>query len=221
MNEHRPTSLPRLSEPAPDFKAMTTLGERKLVDYRGRWLILFSHPSGFTPVCTSEFISFAKAFPRFQELNCDLLGLSIDSNSSHLAWVRNIKEKFGVAIPFPIIDDVSMRVAAAYGMIMPGASDTSTVRTTFFVDPNGILRAIVCYPISIGRSIDEFIRLLKAIQVSDEHKVLTPEGWQPGDKVIMPPPRTADAIELRRTKASIALTGTTASAICPKANEGL
>ena len=197
MNEHRQNALPRLNEPAPDFKAMTTLGERKLIDYRGRWLVLFSHPAGFTPVCTSEFIAFAKAFPRFQALNCDLLGLSIDSNFAHLAWVRNIKEKFGVGIPFPIIEDVTMRVAAAYGMIMPGASETSTVRTTFFVDPEGMLRAIICYPLTNGRSVEEFLRLLTAIQVSDAHQVVTPEGWQPGDKVILPPPRTADAIEAR------------------------
>lgn len=197
MNEPRPHPLPRLDEPAPDFKAVTTLGERKLIDYRGRWLILFSHPSGFTPVCTSEFVAFAKAFPRFQALNCDLLGLSIDSNFAHLAWVRNIKEKFGVDIPFPIIEDVAMRVASAYGMVMPGSSDTSTVRTTFFIDPDGILRAIICYPTNNGRSIEEFLRLLNAMQVSDANKVFTPEGWQPGDPIILPPPRTADAIEAR------------------------
>ncbi len=197
MNEHRQSALPRLNEPAPDFKAWTTLGERKLIDYRGKWLVLFSHPSGFTPVCTSEFIAFAKAFPRFQALNCDLLGLSIDSNFAHLAWIRNIKEKFGVEIPFPVIEDVTMRVASTYGMIMPGASDTSTVRTTFFIDPDGILRAILCYPPANGRSIEELLRLLKGMQVSDAHKVVTPEGWQPGDQVILPPPHTADAVDAR------------------------
>ena len=182
--------LPRLNEPAPDFHAPTTHGEKKLSDYKGRWLILFSHPADFTPVCTTEFIGFAKAFPKFQELNCDLLGLSVDSTFSHVAWVRNIKEKFGMEIPFPVIDDLSMEVASAYGMIMPGASDTSTVRTTFFIDPDGIMRAMIYYPMSNGRSIDEFMRLIKAMQTSDKHDIATPEGWQQGDDVIVPPPQS-------------------------------
>lgn len=189
--------LPGLHEPAPGFTAPTTHGEKSLQDYKGRWLILFSHPADFTPVCTTEFIGFAKAWPEFQKLNCDLLGLSIDSKFSHIAWTRNIKEKFGVEIPFPIIDDLSMEVASAYGMIMPGASDTSAVRTTYFIDPQGILRAMVYYPMSNGRSIDEFLRLLKAMQTSDQHKIATPEGWQTGDKVIVPPPSTSDAAEAR------------------------
>jgi peroxiredoxin (alkyl hydroperoxide reductase subunit C) len=197
MSELSQHALPRLNEPAPDFQVMTTMGERRLIDYRGKWLIFFSHPSGFTPVCTSEFVAVAKAFPQFQKLQCEVLGLSIDSNAAHLAWVRNIKEKFGVEIPFPIVDDVTMRVATAYGMVMPGASDTSTVRTTFFIDPDGMLRAILCYPIANGRSIDEFLRLLQALQVSDAHNVVTPEGWQPGEPVILPPPRTAEAAEAR------------------------
>ena len=189
--------LPRLNEPAPDFHAPTTHGEKKLSDYQGRWLILFSHPADFTPVCTTEFMGFAKAYPEFQKLNCDLLGLSIDSTFSHVAWVRNIKEKFGVEIPFPVIDDLSMEVSSAYGMIMPGASDTSTVRTTFFIDPEGIMRAMIYYPMSNGRSIDEFLRLVKAMQTSDEHEIATPEGWQQGDAVIVPPPQTAQEAEER------------------------
>ena len=189
---HGCPALPRLNQRAPDFTAMTTDGNKRLDDYEGRWLILFSHPADFTPVCTTEFIAFAKAWPEFQELNCDLLGLSIDSTFSHIAWVRNIEANFGVQIPFPIIEDLSMRVARAYGMIMPGASDTSTVRTTFLIDPQGILRAMVYYPMSNGRSIDEFLRLLKAMQASDEHKIATPEGWQPGDEVIVPPPKTVE-----------------------------
>ena len=136
-------SLPRLKEPAPAFEARTTHGPRKLSDYNGRWLVLFSHPADFTPVCTTEFIGFARAYSQFQDLNCDLLGLSIDSNYAHLAWVRNIREKFGVEIPFPIIEDLSMKVAHAYGMIQPGASDTSAVRATFVIDDHGILRAMV------------------------------------------------------------------------------
>lgn len=194
--------LPRLNETAPDFHAPTTHGEKRLSDYQGRWLLLFSHPADFTPVCTTEFIAFAKAWPEFQSLNCDLLGLSIDSTFSHVAWARNIKEKFGVEIPFPIIDDLSMEVAAAYGMIMPGASDTSAVRTTFLIDPESVLRAMVYYPMSNGRSIDEFLRLLKAMQTSDAHQVATPAGWQPGDDVVVPPPKTAQEAEARANDSS-------------------
>jgi len=149
------TGLPRLNERAPDFEAPTTHGVRKLADYQGKWLVLFSHPADFTPVCTTEFMAFAKAQDQFAQLNCDLLGLSIDSHHSHVAWVRNIQEKFGVEIKFPIIADLSMTVAKAYGMIHPGAADTSAVRATFLIDPNGILRAMVYYPMSNGRSITE------------------------------------------------------------------
>jgi peroxiredoxin 2/4 len=156
---------------------------KKLSDYKGKWLVLFSHPADFTPVCTTEFTAFAKAYPEFQKLNCELLGLSIDSYYSHVAWVRNIKEKFGVEIPFPIIEDLSMKVAKAYGMIHPGAADTSAVRATFIIDDKGILRAMVYYPMTNGRSIPEFVRLVTALQTSDKNKVATPEGWQ--DKVIV------------------------------------
>lgn len=189
--------LPRLNERAPDFEAPTTHGVRKLSDYQGKWLVLFSHPADFTPVCTTEFMAFAKAQDQFAQLNCELLGLSIDSHHSHVAWIRNIQEKFGVAIKFPIIADLSMTVAKAYGMIHPGAADTSAVRATFLIDPNGILRAMVYYPMSNGRSIAEFLRLLQALQTSDTHKVATPEGWQPGEKVIVPPPATAEEAEAR------------------------
>ena len=195
--EQQTPAFPQLNKPAPNFEAKTTHGVKKLADYKGRWLVLFSHPADFTPVCTTEFMAFAKAYPEFQERNCDLLGLSIDSNFAHIAWVRNIKEKFGVDIPFPIIEDLSMKVANAYGMIQPGASDTSAVRATFVIDPNGVLRAMVYYPMSNGRSINEFLRLLTALQTSDEHGVATPEAWQPGDKVIVPPPATAEAAEKR------------------------
>ncbi|MBK5938398.1 peroxiredoxin [Halochromatium roseum] len=190
-------AMPRLNESAPAFDAPTTHGRKTLEDYRGQWLVLFSHPADFTPVCTTEFIAFAKRHADFKALGCELLGLSIDSNFSHIAWERNIKEKFGVEIGFPIIADLSMQVAKAYGMIQPGASDTSAVRATFIIDPNGVLRAMVYYPMSNGRSIDEFVRLVKALQTSDEHGVATPEGWQPGDKVIVPPPATAEQAEAR------------------------
>lgn len=189
--------MPRLNEPAPAFEAKTTHGVKRLEDYKGKWLILFSHPADFTPVCTTEFMAFAKHHADFQELNCELLGLSIDSYYAHVAWVRNIKEKFGVEIPFPIIEDLSMNVAKAYGMIQPGASDTSAVRATFIIDPEGILRAMVYYPMSNGRSIPEFLRLVKAMQTSDANKVATPEGWQPGEQVIVPPPANMEAAEAR------------------------
>ena len=194
----QPPAMPRLNEPAPAFDAKTTHGPRKLSDYQGKWLVLFSHPADFTPVCTTEFIAFAKNHPRFQMLNCELLGLSIDSNFSHIAWVRNIEEKFAIQIPFPIIEDLSMKVAHAYGMIQPSANDTSAVRATFFIDPEGKLRAMVYYPMSNGRSIEEFLRLLQALQTSDNYAIATPEGWKPGDQVIVPPPQTQANAEKRK-----------------------
>ena len=159
--------------------------------------LLFSRPADFTPVCTTEFIAFAKRHDEFQALNTELLGLSIDSHYAHLAWVRNIKEKFDVDIPFPIIADLSMDVAHSYGMVQPGASDTSAVRATFIIDDKGVLRAMVYYPMTNGRSIDEFLRLVTALQTSDTNGIATPEGWQPGNKVIVPPPATAEAAEAR------------------------
>lgn len=201
MNEtlyQRSVTMPRLNEPAPEFETRTTHGPRKLSDYKGQWLVLFSHPADFTPVCTTEFVAFSKAYPRFQAMNCELLGLSIDSNFAHIAWARNIEENFGVKVPFPIIEDLSMQVAHAYGMIQPGASDTSAVRATFFIDPESKLRAMVYYPMSNGRSIEEFLRLLEALQISDTHSVATPEAWKPGEKVIVPPPQTQAAAEARQ-----------------------
>lgn len=190
-------SLPRLNEAAPDFAAKTTQGPRSLKDYRGKWLILFSHPADFTPVCTSEIVAFARAFERFRKLDCELLGLSIDSNYAHLAWIRSIRENFGVEVPFPIIDDLSMRIANDYGMVQSGASDTSTVRATFIIDPESMVRAMTYYPMGNGRSVEEFLRLLSALQTADRHCVATPEGWQPGDKVMVPPPATAADADAR------------------------
>ena len=198
--EEATITFPQLNKRAPDFEARTTHGVKKLSDYKGRWLVLFSHPADFTPVCTTEFIAFAKHYDEFQAIEADLLGLSIDSLYSHVAWVRNIKEKFSVDIKFPIIEDLSMSVAKSYGMIHPGAADTSAVRSTFIIDPNGVLRAMVYYPVTNGRSIPEFLRIIKALQVSDEHKIATPEGWQPGDKVIVPPPQDANAAEARMSE---------------------
>ena len=193
-------TFPQLNKPAPAFTAKTTHGMKSLSDYQGKWLVLFSHPADFTPVCTTEFIGFANRAADFAELNCELLGLSIDSVHSHIAWARSIEEKFGVNIPFPIIADLSMEVAKSYGMIQPGASDTAAVRATFFIDPTGILRAMVYYPMSNGRSVDEFVRVLKALQTSDTHKVATPENWQPGQDVIVPPPATMADAEARKSQ---------------------
>jgi len=191
------TGLPRINETAPSFDALTTDGRKTLEDYRGKWLILFSHPADFTPVCTTEFMAFARRAEDFAALDTELLGLSIDSHYAHIAWMRAIKDSFGVDIPFPIIADLDMKVAQAYGMIQPGASDTQAVRATFVIDPEGILRAMVYYPMTNGRSVDEFYRLVQALQTSDKHKVATPENWVPGQDVIVPTPQTAAAAEAR------------------------
>jgi peroxiredoxin (alkyl hydroperoxide reductase subunit C) len=187
----------RLGMAAPEFRARTTMGERSLRDYRGRWLAFFSHPADFTPVCTSEFLSFAKAAPRFAEMGCDLLALSVDSLFSHLTWALDIEARFGIAIPFPIVEDPSMAVAQAYGMIAPGAADSSTVRATFVIDPRGIVRAMIWYPMTNGRSVEELLRLVAALQATDRTGGSTPEGWQPGGAIVPPPPLTLDEARAR------------------------
>lgn len=197
IEQVRPVGLPRLNEPAPEFEAVTTHGVIRLSDYRGRWLILFSHPADFTPVCTTEFIAFAEIYPELQKRGVDLLGLSIDSVYSHIAWIRNIKEKMGVEIPFPIIADLNKEVATLYGMIMPGESKTETSRCVFVIDPNGILRAMIYYPLTTGRNMHEILRLIDALQTTDAHKVATPANWKPGDQVIVPPPTTLEMAEER------------------------
>lgn len=189
--------LPQLNKPAPAFDAITTHGRKTLEDYKGKWLILFSHPADFTPVCTTEFIGFQERKDQFDAMNCELLGLSIDSVHSHNAWTLNIKEKFGVEIQFPIIADLDMKVAQSYGMIHEAAADTSAVRATFIIDPEGVLRAMVYYPMSNGRQIDEFVRLLKGMQTSDANACATPENWREGEKVIVPPPATIDEARAR------------------------
>ncbi len=200
MTDMTPIPMPRLNEPAPDFDAPTTHGQKKLADYRGKWLVLFSHPADFTPVCTTEFIGFAKRHEDFAALNAELLGLSIDSTHSHIAWVLSIKEKFGVAIDFPIIADLNMKVASAYGMIQPGASDTAAVRATFIIDPEGVLRAMVYYPMNAGRSVDEIYRLLLALQTADENACAMPENWTPGQPVIVPAPKTPEEAQARASQ---------------------
>lgn len=181
--DHTPPAL-TINMPAPDFVTRTTMGERTLASYKGKWLVFFSHPADFTPVCTSEFIAFAKAKPAFGELGCELLALSVDSLFSHLAWVRSIKEHFGIRIDFPIAEDPSLAIASAYGMLPPGADDSSSVRATLIIDPDGIIRAITWYPMAVGRNVTEILRSVMALKTSDEHAVSTPEGWRPGEPVI-------------------------------------
>ena len=198
-------SLPRINEPAPDFTAVSTHGTLKLGDFKGKWLILFSHPADFTPVCTTEFMEFARRYDDFQKRGAAIVGISIDSIFSHLAWTRSIEEKQGVKIPFPLIADLDMKVAQAYGMIHPGASDTATVRSVFIIDPKQNIRALVYYPMSAGRNIDEIIRLLDALQTGDKHGVACPAGWKPGDKVVVPAPKTQQAVQDRLADSSVEL----------------
>jgi len=184
----------RIGDLAPDFQARSTLGELRLSDYRGKWLVFFSHPADFTPVCTSEFVSLAKASGSFSNLGCELLGLSVDSLYSHLAWVRAIQKAFAVTIPFPIIEDPTMAVGRAYGMIKPDASDSSTVRATYFIDPDGVIRALTCYPLNVGRSVDEMLRMVAALQRTSGNDVLAPEGWRPGADLLLTPPQEQQAM---------------------------
>jgi peroxiredoxin (alkyl hydroperoxide reductase subunit C) len=186
-------SLPRLGQPAPPFQAETTHGTIRLEDFKGGWLILFSHPADFTPVCTTEFVAFAQIAPELKKRNVELLGLSIDSTYSHIAWVRNIEQLFKVQIPFPVIADLNKDVATRYGMIMPGESKTETSRCVFVIDPNQIVRAMIYYPLTTGRNMDEILRLIDALQTTDKHGVATPANWRPGDQVIIPPPKTVEA----------------------------
>lgn len=197
ISEERTVGLPRLGSPAPSFEAQTTHGTLRLDDFRGSWVILFSHPADFTPVCTTEFIAFAGIQEELRRRNCELLGLSIDSVYSHIAWVRNIEEKMGVKIGFPIIADLNKEVASLYGMLMPGESKTETSRCVFVIDPDGIIRAMIYYPLTTGRNTDEILRLIDALQTADEHKVATPANWRPGDEVIVPPPVTQEMAEER------------------------
>jgi peroxiredoxin (alkyl hydroperoxide reductase subunit C) len=197
MTSEECVSFPLIGEPAPDFEAETTHGPMKLSDLKGKWVILFSHPADFTPVCTTEFMAFTAINDDLKALNTQLVGLSVDSVSAHLAWVHAVKEKMGVQIPFPIIADLTMKVSHLYGMIHKGQSSTAAIRTVFFIDDKGIMRAMLYYPMQNGRYMPEIIRLLKALQTSDRHKVATPANWQPGDKVVVPAPRTAAEMEKR------------------------
>ncbi|CAB1129299.1 Peroxiredoxin 2 [Candidatus Hydrogenisulfobacillus filiaventi] len=196
-------SLPRLNEPAPDFEADSTVGRIRLSDFRGKWVVMYSHPADFTPVCTTEFMAFSRRKAEFDALNTQLLGLSIDSVFSHLAWVNAIREKFGEHTPFPIIADLDMHVSRLYGMIHPKAATTQAVRALFIIDPQGILRLMIYYPMTTGRNIDEVLRVLKSLQTVDQYQVNTGANWQPGDPVIVSPPKTVEGLEERRGEAGL------------------
>lgn len=177
----------RMGDKAPNFEARTTKGPLRFSDLQGRWVVFFSHPADFTPVCTSEFVALAKAHERFAALNCTLLGLSVDSLYAHQAWVRAIDDLFGVTVPFAVVEDPSMTIGRAYGMLDEGATDSSAVRATYFIDPEGIIRAITHYPMSVGRSVDEMLRMLAALQATADGSRLAPAGWAPGDAMLLPP----------------------------------
>jgi len=194
LTEQNIIAMPRIGDRAPEFKAVTTQGTINFPeDYNGNWVILFSHPADFTPVCTSEFMTFASMEKKFNDANCKLVGLSVDGLYSHIAWLRNIKEKIeykgmkNIEVTFPLIEDITMEVAKKYGMIQPGESSTKAVRAVFYIDPKGIIRAIVYYPLSLGRNFDEMYRALIAMQAADAFSIATPADWRPGDDVIVPP----------------------------------
>ncbi len=195
--EAAPVSIPRLNEPAPGFTAVTTDGELSLSDFEGQWVVLFSHPADFTPVCTTEFLGFSNRWEEFKQRNVQLIGLSIDSVYSHIAWMKSIEDNFDVKVPFPIIADLDMAVANKYGMVQPAASETAAVRAVFVIDPDQVLRAMIYYPLTTGRNMDEIVRLVDALQANASTGMATPANWQPGDKVIVPPPATKGAADKR------------------------
>ncbi len=190
--------MPRIGDMAPDFEALTTKGTIKLSNYaKNKWIVMFSHPADFTPVCTTEMSGFATRKGEFDVLNTELLGLSIDSIHSHLGWVQNVREKTGVYFDFPIIADIDMKVSKLYGMLQPNESETSAVRAVFFIDPKKKIRLIMYYPLNVGRNMDEILRALDALQVSDKYSVAMPLDWKRGDKAIVPPPKSLDALNER------------------------
>ncbi len=197
QNIERP-AMPLIGDQAPDFKAKTTHGWMTLSDYgKDSWVVMFSHPADFTPVCTTELCGFAQRKSEFDALNAKLLGLSIDSIFAHLGWVNAVKEKTGVEFNFPIIADIKMEVAKLYGMIQPGEATTAAIRAVFFIDPSQKIRLIMYYPLNVGRNMDEILRVLKALQTSDEKGIATPLNWQPGNEVIMHPPETQEDMDAR------------------------
>ncbi|MBK7874396.1 MAG: peroxiredoxin [Planctomycetes bacterium] len=195
-----PSGIPRIGEPAPDFKAPTTHGEITFSDWhKGSWVVLFSHPADFTPVCSTELTEFARKSDEFARMNTKLIGLSIDSIHSHLAWRENLKSILDVEIPYPLIADLSMDVATKYGMLHPGASSTATVRAVFVIDPKRTIRALVYYPMNVGRNVDEVLRLVEALQCADTNACATPVNWRKGEKVIVPPPKTVNEVKERES----------------------
>ncbi len=208
-SDHEPQCIERLeiNGPAPDFEASTTHGPIRLSKWaEGKWVVLFSHPADFTPVCTTEFIEFARRFEEFQNRGVKIIGSSVDSNYSHIAWVRNIEEKFDVKIPFPVIADLDQRVARLYGMIHEPSAVTAAVRCVFFIDPQMRLRAMIYYPLNVGRNLDEILRVVDALQTADMHSVACPANWKPGDAVIVPPPATVQEAESRTADGSLDVT---------------
>lgn len=191
--EDQVITMPRIGDIAPDFESMTTTGKMRFSEHiKGSWTILFSHPADFTPVCTTEMSGFALDQSFFDENGTKLVGLSIDSIHSHIAWVNNVKKNSGILFEFPIIADIDMKVSKLYGMLQPGESETAAVRAVFFIDPIGKIRLIMYYPLNVGRNMDEIKRALIALQTADKHKVAMPLNWRPGDKVIVPPPKTVE-----------------------------
>jgi len=198
MEDTEIKTMPRIGDTAPDFKANTTTGPMHFHEYiKDSWAILFSHPADFTPVCTTEMSGFAKEQDFFDKHKTKLIGLSIDSIHSHIAWVNNVKKNTGVLFEFPIIADIDMAVSKQWGMLQPGESETSAVRAVFFIDPAGKIRLIMYYPLNVGRNMEEIKRSLLALQTADEHKVAMPLNWKPGDQVIVPPPKTVAEMEER------------------------
>lgn len=188
-------SMPRIGDTAPDFRSVTTFGELNFHEYiSGSWSVLFSHPADFTPVCTTEMTGFALDKDWFTARNTKLMGLSIDSIHAHIAWVNNVKKNTGVLFDFPIIADIDMSVSKLYGMLQPGESETAAVRAVFFIDPAKKIRLIMYYPLNVGRSMPEIKRVLDALQTADQHKVAMPLNWTPGEQVIVPPPKTVEAM---------------------------
>ena len=186
--------LPRIGEAAPDFEANSTQGPIKLSQFRGKWVMLFSHPADFTPVCTTEIAAFARRNDEFVKRGVQLIGLSVDGVPSHIAWTRDIANIAGQPVPFPIIADLDMKVSNLFGMLHPGESNTATVRSVFFIDDKGITRALIYYPLSTGRNVDELLRVFDSLQTTSRHSVSTPVDWLPGQPVVVPAPATAEAV---------------------------
>ncbi|HWH56366.1 MAG TPA: peroxiredoxin, partial [Terriglobales bacterium] len=188
--------MPRINEPAPEIHAKSTHGMIHITDYtsQGKWVMLFSHPADFTPVCTTEFVEFARHKADFDRLNVQPIGVSVDSIYAHIAWIRSIEENFKVKVTFPLIADLDQKVAQAFGMVHEAVSDTATVRAVFFIDPKNTIRALLYYPLNLGRNVDEIVRVFEALQTAEKHSVSMPANWKPGEAVIVGAPITqADA----------------------------